>query len=59
MLFRSRNSAADRELLKRFNLFGPPGILFFDAQGRELAAQRVIGYQNTAQFLDSLSRAGL
>ena len=55
----TRNSAADRELLKRFNLFGPPGILFFDAQGRELAAQRVIGYQNTAQFLDSLSRAGL
>ena len=55
----TRNSAADRELLKRFNLFGPPGILFFDAQGRELAAQRVIGYQNTAQFLNSLSRAGL
>ena len=55
----TRNSAADRELLKRFNLFGPPGILFFDAQGRELAAQRVIGYQNSAQFLDSLSRAGL
>ena len=55
----TRNAAADRELLKRFNLFGPPGILFFDAQGRELAAQRVIGYQNTAQFLDSLSRAGL
>ena len=55
----TRNSAADRELLKRFNLFGPPGILFFDAQGRELAGQRVIGYQNSAQFLDSLSRAGL
>ncbi len=55
----TRNSVADRELLKRFNLFGPPGILFFDAQGRELAGQRVIGYQNSAQFLDSLGRAGL
>ena len=55
----TRNSAADRELLKRFNLFGPPGILFFDAQGRELASQRVIGHQDAAHFLDSLSSAGL
>ena len=55
----TRNSAADRELLKRYKLFGPPGILFFDAQGRELASQRVIGYQDTARFLDSLSSAGL
>ena len=55
----TRNSAADRELLKRYNLFGPPGILFFDAQGRELASLRVIGYQDTAHFLDSLSSAGL
>ena len=28
------NSPQDRELLKRFQLFGPPGTLFFDAQGR-------------------------
>ncbi len=55
----TRNTAADRELLKRFNLFGPPGMLFFDAQGRELASQRVIGYQDAAQFLGSLSSAGL
>jgi hypothetical protein len=25
---------ADRALLKRFSLFGPPGIIFFDAEGR-------------------------
>ncbi len=53
------NDAADRELLKRFSLFGPPGILFFDAQGQERSAARVIGYQNVAQFLQSLERAGL
>jgi thioredoxin:protein disulfide reductase len=55
----TQNSPADRALLKRFNLFGPPGILFFDAQGRELAAQRVIGYQDATRFLDSLTRAGV
>ncbi len=53
------NSAQDKELLKRFNLFGPPGIVFFDAQGRELPGRRVIGYENAERFLASLSRAGL
>ena len=55
----TQNSPADRALLKRFNLFGPPGILFFDAQGRELAAQRVIGYQDATRFLGSLASAGV
>ena len=48
------NDADDKTLLKRFGLFGPPGILFFDSQGRELRAARVIGYQDPAQFMESL-----
>jgi thiol:disulfide interchange protein DsbD len=54
----TRNTPADRELLKRFALFGPPGIVFFDAQGRELRGLRVIGYQNAARFLETLEKAG-
>ncbi len=53
------NKPQDRELLKRFQLFGPPGTIFFDAQGREVAEARVIGYQNSQRFLQTLSRAGL
>ena len=53
------NNAQDRELLKRFRLFGPPGTIFFDAQGREIAEARVIGYQNSQRFLQTLARAGL
>jgi thioredoxin:protein disulfide reductase len=53
------NSPQDRELLKRFELFGPPGTIFFDAQGREVADARVIGYQNSQRFLQTLGRAGL
>lgn len=52
------NSEADRALLRRFGLFGPPGIVFFDAEGRELAT-RVIGYQNASRFTQSLQAAGL
>ena len=53
------NTAHDKALLKRFDLFGPPGIVFFDGQGRENAAARVIGYQPSRQFLDSLNAAAL
>ncbi|WP_292932592.1 protein-disulfide reductase DsbD [Noviherbaspirillum sp.] len=51
------NSGDDKALLKRFGLFGPPGIIFFGPNGREVADARVIGYQNTEKFLQSLSRA--
>ncbi|MGA7594749.1 MAG: protein-disulfide reductase DsbD [Gallionella sp.] len=53
------NSEADQALLKRFGLFGPPGILFFDAQGKEMADARVVGYQDAPQFLKTLDHAGL
>jgi len=53
------NSEADQALLKRFGLYGPPGILFFDAQGREQGDFRVVGYQDAAQFLGTLQGVGL
>ena len=48
------NNADDRAMLKRFNLFGPPGIMFFDADGRELVQRRVIGYQDADKFVSTL-----
>jgi thiol:disulfide interchange protein DsbD len=51
------NSAEHKALLKRFSLFGPPGIIFFDAQGREIKGLRVIGYQNAERFLKTLALA--
>ena len=53
------NNAQDRELLKRFHLYGPPGTLFFDVQGQEVTQARVVGYQNTERFLQTLETAGL
>jgi thiol:disulfide interchange protein DsbD len=55
----TKNNADDRELLKRFQLFGPPGTIFFDGKGREVGAARVIGYQNTERFLETLRTVGL
>ena len=52
------NTAEHKALLRRFQLFGPPGIIFFDVQGREIEGVRVIGYQNAERFLRTLERAG-
>lgn len=48
---------ADRALLKRFSLFGPPGLVFFDSAGREIPGLRVIGYQPPERFLRTLAAA--
>ncbi|OIR11928.1 thiol:disulfide interchange protein DsbD precursor [mine drainage metagenome] len=53
------NDAADKALLQRFELFGPPATLFFAADGKERADFRVTGYQDAPQFLQSLKGAGL
>jgi thiol:disulfide interchange protein DsbD len=51
------NSDDDKALLRRFELFGPPGIIFFDGQGREVPGARVVGFQDAAAFIDSIGRA--
>ncbi|CAH2807940.1 MAG: Cytochrome c-type biogenesis protein DsbD, protein-disulfide reductase (EC [uncultured Caballeronia sp.] len=48
------NNPDDQALLKRFKLFGPPGIIFFDAQGNEVV--RVVGYELADKFLKSLDK---
>ncbi len=47
------NTEDDKALLKRFKLFGPPGIIFFDREGNEQTL-RVIGFQPADKFLQSL-----
>jgi thiol:disulfide interchange protein DsbD len=44
------NSVEHAALLKRFQLFGPPGIIFFDRAGREIRGLRVVGFQNAEKF---------
>jgi thiol:disulfide interchange protein DsbD len=50
------NSAEDKAMLARFTLFGPPGIIFFDKAGGEVA-YRVVGYEPADKFLASLDKA--
>ncbi len=50
----TKDSDEDKVLLARFNLIGPPAILFFSGSEQEDAAHRVIGYQDAETFLKTL-----
>jgi thiol:disulfide interchange protein DsbD len=52
------NSADDKALLKRFKLFGPPGIVFFDKTGTLRVSVSGGGLRTSCEkFLDSLNKA--
>jgi len=51
------NTDEDKALLKRFGLFGPPGIIFFDRQGQERKNLRVVGYQPADRFIKVVNTA--
>jgi thiol:disulfide interchange protein DsbD len=50
------NNEDDKAMLKRFGLFGPTGFILFIAQGQEIPASRVFGFQDSSKFLKSLER---
>ncbi len=52
----TQNNADDKALLEKFNLIGPPAILFFGADQQENPAHRVIGYQDAGAFMKTLER---
>jgi len=45
-------------LLQRFKLYGPPGIVFFDHNGRAIDRVRVVGFQSAEEFLALLASLG-
>jgi thiol:disulfide interchange protein DsbD len=50
------NTPQDKELLKRFMLFGPPGIIFWNAEGQQ-SDYKVIGFEKPEKFLASIAAA--
>ena len=51
------NNADHRALMKRYRLFGPPGIIFFSSGGSERRDIRVVGFQDANRFTATLDRA--
>ncbi|PSQ93931.1 MAG: thiol:disulfide interchange protein, partial [Proteobacteria bacterium SW_6_67_9] len=51
------NDAGDQALLQRFDLYGPPAILFFGPDGVERRSHRVIGFKGPEAFTEHVRRA--
>jgi thiol:disulfide interchange protein DsbD len=51
------NDEADRALLDRFGVFGPPTIIFFGADGQQRHGYEVVGYMKAEAFAEHLRRA--
>ncbi|MCW2268362.1 thiol:disulfide interchange protein DsbD [Pseudomonas sp. JUb96] len=52
----TQSNAEQRALLDRYQLFGPPALLFFAANGSEKASARVVGETNAGEFAEHLTR---
>lgn len=52
----TKNSADNQALLKRFGLFGPPGILIFNLDSQEQKDQRIIGFMPPQRFMERLKK---
>ena len=51
------NDADDQTLLKRFQIFGPPTIAFFGADGVERKDFRLVGFAPAERFRDHVQAA--
>ena len=53
----TKNDEQDQELLKRFGVFGPPTIIFFGPDGRQLEGYEVVGFMNSEDFTAHVKQA--
>jgi len=47
----TKNTADDKALMKKFNLFGPPALIFYE-NGNEIKKKRIVGYKSPTEFLE-------
>jgi thiol:disulfide interchange protein DsbD len=46
----TENDETDKQLMSRYDIIGPPTILFFDRNGNELRNYRLVGYFEPEEF---------
>ena len=50
------NDEQDKALNKRFQIFGPPMVLFFDRKGKEQPDKRIVGFMPAEEFRQHLKQ---
>ena len=52
----TQNSDADKELQKMFGVVGPPTLIFWDKNGKEIDLSKIVGYKNPKEFLEIINK---
>lgn len=42
--------------MKRFSIFGPPGIIFWDENNNEISSAKIVGYKDPKEFLEIVNK---
>ena len=50
------NDETDQALMEKYDVIGPPAILFFDRQGNEMRGYRLVGYFEAEEFAEHLHK---
>ncbi len=51
----TENSSEDEALLKKYAVIAPPTVLFFNAEGKEINKERIVGEVDAKEFLQRLN----
>jgi len=52
----TKNNEDDKALQKRFNIVGPPGLIFWNKNKKEIKSAKIVGYKSADDFLKTLNK---
>ncbi|WP_121628120.1 protein-disulfide reductase DsbD [Poseidonibacter antarcticus] len=50
------NNDDDKALQKKYGIVGPPGLIFWDTNNKEVKASKIVGYKNPKDFLEIVNK---
>ncbi len=51
----TKNTQEEKDLSKKYGVFGPPAIIFFDEESNVLSAKTIVGFMKPEEFLTHLN----
>lgn len=52
----TKNNDDDKAMQKRFGVVGPPALIFWDKNNKEIKASQIVGYKNPKDFLSIVNK---
>ena len=52
----TKNTDDDKAMQKRFGVVGPPALIFWDKDNKEIKSSQIVGYKNPTDFLAIVNR---